>query len=46
LAQLVDQLGRQAEIYLGYLAVVGGSAWKMEALLDALLPAAPSPGAL
>ena len=31
--QLVDQLGRQAGIYLWYLAIVGGSAWKMEACL-------------
>jgi pyruvate,water dikinase len=33
LAELVDQLGRQAGIYLWYLAIVGGSAWKMEACL-------------
>jgi phosphohistidine swiveling domain-containing protein len=33
LAQLVDQLGREAGIYLWYLAIVGGSAWKMEARL-------------
>jgi hypothetical protein len=33
LAGLVDQLGRQAGIYLWYLAIVGGSAWKMEACL-------------
>src|SRR5512133_2656700 len=33
LAELVDQLGRQAGIYLWYLAIVGGSAWKMEAVL-------------
>jgi phosphohistidine swiveling domain-containing protein len=33
LAQLVDRLGREAGIYLWYLAVVGGSAWKMEACL-------------
>jgi len=33
LAHLVDQLGRQAGIYLWYLAIVGGSAWKMEACL-------------
>jgi pyruvate,water dikinase len=33
LADLVDQLGREAGIYLWYLAVVGGSAWKMEACL-------------
>jgi rifampicin phosphotransferase len=33
LAQLVDQLGREAGIYLWYLAIVGGSAWKMEACL-------------
>ena len=33
LAQLVDQLGRKAGIYLWYLAIVGGSAWKMEACL-------------
>jgi pyruvate,water dikinase len=30
---LVDQLGHQAGIYLWYLAIVGGSAWKMEACL-------------
>jgi phosphohistidine swiveling domain-containing protein len=33
LAQLIDELGRQAGIYLWYLAIVGGSAWKMEACL-------------
>jgi rifampicin phosphotransferase len=33
LAALVGQLGRQAGIYLWYLAIVGGSAWKMEACL-------------
>ncbi len=33
LMQLVDQLGREAGIYLWYLAIVGGSAWKMEACL-------------
>jgi phosphohistidine swiveling domain-containing protein len=33
LTALVDQLGRQAGIYLWYLAIVGGSAWKMEACL-------------
>jgi phosphohistidine swiveling domain-containing protein len=33
LAQLVDQLGHAAGIYLWYLAIVGGSAWKMEACL-------------
>ena len=33
LAQLVDALGREAGIYLWYLAIVGGSAWKMEACL-------------
>jgi rifampicin phosphotransferase len=33
LAQLVDQLGREAGSYLWYLAIVGGSAWKMEACL-------------
>ena len=33
LAQRVDQLGREAGIYLWYLAIVGGSAWKMEACL-------------
>jgi rifampicin phosphotransferase len=33
LAQLIDQLGREAGIYLWYLAIVGGSAWKMEARL-------------
>jgi pyruvate,water dikinase len=33
LAQLIDQLGHNAGIYLWYLAIVGGSAWKMEACL-------------
>ncbi|MFG2059584.1 PEP/pyruvate-binding domain-containing protein [Micromonospora sp. NPDC048930] len=33
LAELVDALGREAGIYLWYLAIVGGSAWKMEACL-------------
>ena len=33
LIELVDQLGRQAGIALWYLAIVGGSAWKMEACL-------------
>ncbi len=33
LMHLVDRLGRAAGIYLWYLAVVGGSAWKMEACL-------------
>jgi rifampicin phosphotransferase len=33
LAQLVDRLGREAGIQLWYLAIVGGSAWKMEARL-------------
>jgi phosphohistidine swiveling domain-containing protein len=33
LAGLVDQIGRQAGIYLWYLAIVGGSAWKMESCL-------------
>ena len=33
LAELVDQLGREAGVYLWYLAIVGGSAWKMEACL-------------
>jgi rifampicin phosphotransferase len=33
LVQLVDQLGREAGSYLWYLAIVGGSAWKMEACL-------------
>jgi rifampicin phosphotransferase len=33
LAQLVDQLGHEAGIHLWYLAIVGGSAWKMEACL-------------
>ncbi|MEV6637881.1 PEP/pyruvate-binding domain-containing protein [Actinoplanes sp. NPDC051470] len=33
LVALVDQLGRQAGISLWYLAIVGGSAWKMEARL-------------
>ena len=33
LVQLIDALGRDAGIYLWYLAIVGGSAWKMEACL-------------
>ncbi|MGR6318818.1 PEP/pyruvate-binding domain-containing protein [Micromonospora soli] len=33
LAELVDALGREAGISLWYLAIVGGSAWKMEARL-------------
>jgi rifampicin phosphotransferase len=33
LVQLVEKLGREAGIYLWYLAIVGGSAWKMEACL-------------
>jgi phosphohistidine swiveling domain-containing protein len=33
LVQLIDQLGREAGIHLWYLAIVGGSAWKMEARL-------------
>jgi pyruvate,water dikinase len=33
LAAIVHQLGREAGIYLWYLAIVGGSAWKMEACL-------------
>jgi len=33
LAELVDTLGREAGIWLWYLAIVGGSAWKMEAHL-------------
>jgi rifampicin phosphotransferase len=33
LAQLVDELGPMAGTYLWYLAIVGGSAWKMEACL-------------
>jgi pyruvate,water dikinase len=33
LAELVDQLGHEAGVYLWYLAIVGGSAWKMEARL-------------
>jgi len=33
LVELVDTLGREAGIFLWYLAVVGGSAWKMEARL-------------
>lgn len=32
-AELVDELGREAGMYLFYLAIVGGSAWKMEARL-------------
>ncbi|HEU4349667.1 MAG TPA: PEP-utilizing enzyme, partial [Actinoplanes sp.] len=30
LAELVDQVAREAGAYLWYLAIVGGSAWKME----------------
>ena len=41
LVQLIDTLGRDAGIYLWYLAIVGGSAWKMEALPDPLRPPAP-----
>jgi len=33
LSELVDTLGREAGIWLWYLAIVGGSAWKMEARL-------------
>jgi phosphohistidine swiveling domain-containing protein len=33
LSWLVDALGREAGVFLWYLAVVGGSAWKMEARL-------------
>ncbi len=33
LRELVDTLGREAGIWLWYLAIVGGSAWKMEAAL-------------
>jgi rifampicin phosphotransferase len=33
LVELIDILGREAGIFLWYLAVVGGSAWKMEARL-------------
>lgn len=33
LTELVDDLGREAGIWLWYLAIVGGSAWKMEARL-------------
>ena len=33
LVTLVDQLGREAGTWLWYLAIVGGSAWKMEACL-------------
>jgi len=33
LIEIVDQLGRQAGVALWYLAIVGGSAWKMEACL-------------
>lgn len=33
LARLVDDLCREAGTYLWYLAIVGGSAWKMEACL-------------
>ena len=33
LTELVDTLGREAGIWLWYLAIVGGSAWKMEARL-------------
>ena len=33
LVQLIDTLGRDAGMYLWYMAIVGGSAWKMEACL-------------
>lgn len=33
LAELVDDIGREAGLWLWYLAIVGGSAWKMEARL-------------
>jgi pyruvate,water dikinase len=33
LVELVDQLGREACVALWYLAIVGGSAWKMESRL-------------
>ncbi|MQA17189.1 MAG: hypothetical protein GEV09_24585 [Pseudonocardiaceae bacterium] len=33
LTELVNDLGREAGIWLWYLAIVGGSAWKMEARL-------------
>ena len=33
MCELIDTLGREAGIYLWYLAIVGGSAWKMEACL-------------
>ena len=33
LTELIDELGREAGTYLWYLAIVGGSAWKMEAAL-------------
>jgi pyruvate,water dikinase len=33
LVELVDQLGREAGVALWYLAIVGGSAWKMESRL-------------
>ena len=45
LAGLVGQLGRQAGIYLWYLAIVGGSAWKMEACLTRFCRQQPSPSA-
>jgi pyruvate,water dikinase len=33
LMELIDALGREAGIFLWYLAILGGSAWKMEARL-------------
>ncbi len=33
LVELIDTLGREAGIFLWYLAILGGSAWKMEARL-------------
>jgi rifampicin phosphotransferase len=33
LVELIDTLGREAGVFLWYLAIVGGSAWKMEARL-------------
>ena len=34
LAELIDHLGREAGVSLWYLAIVGGSAWKMESCLN------------
>jgi phosphohistidine swiveling domain-containing protein len=37
LIEIVDELGHEAGIYLWYLSIVGGSAWKMEARLTSFV---------